>query len=56
MREHKLKVGVSGVRGVVGEFLTPLLAADFAQAFGRGQPHVFAEIAFGGARDIDRRL
>ncbi|MFN8940422.1 MAG: phosphoglucosamine mutase, partial [Acidobacteriota bacterium] len=34
MREHKLKVGVSGVRGVVGEFLTPLLAADFAQAFG----------------------
>ncbi len=34
MREHKLKVGVSGVRGVVGEFLTPLLAANFAQAFG----------------------
>jgi phosphomannomutase len=34
MREHKLKVGVSGVRGVVGEFLTPLLAASFAQAFG----------------------
>lgn len=34
MREHKLKVGVSGVRGVVGEYLTPLLAADFAQAFG----------------------
>jgi phosphomannomutase len=34
MREHLLKVGVSGVRGVVGEFLTPLLAADFAQAFG----------------------
>ncbi len=34
MREHLLKVGVSGVRGVVGEFLTPLLSADFAQAFG----------------------
>ncbi len=34
MREHKLKIGVSGIRGVVGEFLTPLLAADFAQAFG----------------------
>lgn len=34
MREHNLKIGVSGIRGVVGEFLTPLLAADFAQAFG----------------------
>ncbi|MDX2268984.1 MAG: phosphoglucosamine mutase [Bryobacter sp.] len=34
MREHLLKIGVSGIRGVVGEFLTPLLAADFAQAFG----------------------
>lgn len=34
MRQHLLKVGVSGVRGVVGEFLTPLLAADYAQAFG----------------------
>ena len=26
-REHLLKIGVSGIRGVVGEFLTPLLAA-----------------------------
>ena len=34
MREHNLKIGVSGIRGVVGEFLTPALAADFAQAFG----------------------
>jgi phosphomannomutase len=33
-REHLLKVGVSGVRGVVGEFLTPSIAAAFAQAFG----------------------
>jgi phosphomannomutase len=33
-REHLLKIGVSGVRGVVGGFLTPLLASDFAQAFG----------------------
>jgi phosphomannomutase len=34
MREHRLKIGVSGIRGVVGEFLTPSLAASFAQAFG----------------------
>ncbi len=34
MREHNLKIGVSGIRGVVGEFLTPALAAEFAQAFG----------------------
>lgn len=33
-REHLLKIGVSGIRGVVGEFLTPGLAASFAQAFG----------------------
>ncbi len=33
-REHLLKIGVSGIRGVVGEFLTPQLAAAFAQAFG----------------------
>lgn len=32
-REHLLKIGVSGVRGVVGEFLTPALACSFAQAF-----------------------
>ena len=29
-----LKVGVSGVRGVVGVSFTPQLAAGFAQAFG----------------------
>ena len=29
-----LKVGVSGVRGVVGDSFTPQLAASFAQAFG----------------------
>lgn len=34
MREHNLKIGVSGIRGVIGEFLTPSLAAQFAQAFG----------------------
>lgn len=33
-REHRLKIGVSGIRGVVGEFLTPALAMSFAQAFG----------------------
>jgi phosphomannomutase len=33
-REHLLKIGVSGVRGVVGEFFTPSIAAAFAQAFG----------------------
>ncbi len=33
-REHLLKIGVSGIRGVVGEFLTPALACSFAQAFG----------------------
>jgi phosphomannomutase len=33
-REHLLKIGVSGVRGVIGEFLTPAVAAAFAQAFG----------------------
>lgn len=33
-REHQLKIGVSGIRGVVGEFLTPTLTREFAQAFG----------------------
>jgi phosphomannomutase len=33
-REHLLKIGVSGIRGVVGPFLTPQLACAFAQAFG----------------------
>ena len=32
-RVHQLKIGVSGIRGVVGGFLTPNLAAGFAQAF-----------------------
>jgi phosphomannomutase len=40
-RVHQLKIGVSGIRGVVGEFLTPQLASAFAQAFatyvGRGR-------------------
>jgi phosphomannomutase len=31
---HNLKIGVSGIRGVIGEFLTPALACEFAQAFG----------------------
>jgi phosphomannomutase len=33
-RAHQLKISVSGIRGVIGEFLTPNLAAAFAQAFG----------------------
>ncbi|HYP05475.1 MAG TPA: phosphoglucosamine mutase [Bryobacteraceae bacterium] len=33
-RQHLLKIGVSGIRGVVGEFLTPGLACAFGQAFG----------------------
>lgn len=33
-REHLLKIGVSGIRGVVGEFLTPALACAFGRAFG----------------------
>lgn len=33
-REHLLKVGVSGIRGVVGEFLTPSLACALGHAFG----------------------
>jgi phosphomannomutase len=33
-REHFLKIGVSGIRGVVGEFLNPGLTRAFAQAFG----------------------
>lgn len=32
--KQALKVGVSGVRGVVGESLTPRLVTSFAQAFG----------------------
>lgn len=32
--KHTLKVGVSGVRGIVGESLTPAIACAFAQAFG----------------------
>lgn len=33
-KSHSLKVSISGVRGVVGESLTPQLAARFASAFG----------------------
>ncbi len=33
-RNHQLKIGVSGVRGVVGDYLTPELVMNFAQAFG----------------------
>ncbi|MEZ5400895.1 MAG: phosphoglucosamine mutase [Bryobacteraceae bacterium] len=33
-RQHNLKIGVSGIRGVIGQFLTPRLACEFAQAFG----------------------
>ncbi|MFT7511604.1 MAG: phosphomannomutase [Candidatus Omnitrophota bacterium] len=34
MVKATLKVGVSGVRGIVGDSLTPQIAASFAQAFG----------------------
>ncbi|MFH1779084.1 MAG: phosphoglucosamine mutase [Candidatus Omnitrophota bacterium] len=33
-QERSLKIGVSGVRGIVGETLTPQLLASFAEAFG----------------------
>lgn len=33
-RVHQLKISVSGIRGVIGDFLTPNLACAFAQAFG----------------------
>jgi phosphomannomutase len=33
VRQHSLKIGVSGVRGIVGESLTPELVVSFAQAF-----------------------
>ena len=29
-----LKIGITGVRGIVGETLTPELIVQFAQAFG----------------------
>ena len=31
---QSLKIGVSGVRGVIGESLTPQLVVGFAEAFG----------------------
>jgi phosphomannomutase len=34
MRVASLKISISGVRGIVGESLTPQLVASFAQAFG----------------------
>ena len=33
-RVHALKISISGVRGVVGDFLTPQLVESFAKAFG----------------------
>ncbi|GAK61285.1 phosphoglucomutase/phosphomannomutase alpha/beta/alpha domain I [Candidatus Vecturithrix granuli] len=33
-RVHALKISISGVRGVVGDFLTPQLIESFAKAFG----------------------
>jgi phosphomannomutase len=35
MRRSNLKIGVSGIRGVIGESLTPSLVADFCASFGR---------------------
>ena len=51
-REHLLKIGVSGIRGVVGDFLTPALACEFAQAFGT---YVGARPRGGGARHALQR-
>ncbi len=34
LRRPSLKVGISGVRGIVGELLTPQLVTTFAEAFG----------------------
>ncbi|MCP4396665.1 MAG: phosphoglucosamine mutase [bacterium] len=41
-RVHALKISISGVRGVVGDFLTPQLIESFAKAFGTfvGPGHV----------------
>jgi len=33
VRERSLKIGISGVRGIVGDSLTPQLVVSFAQAF-----------------------
>lgn len=33
-RVHALKISISGVRGVIGDFLTPQLIESFAKAFG----------------------
>ncbi|PIE33322.1 phosphoglucosamine mutase [candidate division KSB3 bacterium] len=33
-RVHALKISISGVRGIVGDFLTPQLIESFARAFG----------------------
>ncbi len=33
-RVHALKISISGVRGIVGDFLTPQLVESFAKAFG----------------------
>ncbi len=33
--ENSLKIGISGIRGIVGESLTPSLVADFCASFGR---------------------
>ncbi len=35
MRRSNLKIGVSGIRGVIGESLSPSLVADFCASFGR---------------------
>ena len=41
-KNQTLKISVSGVRGVIGESLTPKVAAEFAEAFGAysGRGHV----------------
>ena len=35
MRRSNLKIGVSGIRGVIGESLSPSMVADFCASFGR---------------------
>ncbi len=41
-KNQTLKISVSGVRGVIGESLTPKVATEFSEAFGAysGRGHV----------------
>ena len=49
MDTSRLMVGVSGVRGRVGDGLTPEVIAHFAAAFGAGLAAAFGAAGFGAA-------